>query len=527
MKANQATSIISRVNVFRKIGSLFTGIGLFIFSSFILTLISTNKTALAETKYSFKKAQIVTVSKNVFCGLIKNSWTSVRKSGKRYVIYKRNQSRCKNLLKPTSLRKSGLVSIPSAADLLKERTKRTASAVSGTPPILKNIPSLGSKNLFWRSGFIDELLNTPFVTPEQCREFFAGATDGESAGMLGCYAVQGVGYSFQSILEGGSSVCFMKGIPTEENLKEGGVTIVEGSLPNNDITQLFATPEGSEDRLIKVVLPSFGGPTGDSDQGGSGGEIGFINVHSTKKLASKGNQYGYNLWFCKNGEINPNNYEETSVSLAGEFKALNVNIMNDHKFRNELAASLTTVNGSVTFDLTKSRVAKSTGEFGDGSFKSLVTLLPDNTITTKVKESFNGFGRSNYGIASFTGSGLNDFTVRAAALKDVFGSQSMSAGLEFRDSIYLSSPNNELTPSLDAVDIATDKFYEQDDLVTPDYSGKSCTATPSVTISMNFSSPRLQNVFKSCNSQRLENMDFCRSQDIFLIQSKCSNGPRN
>ncbi|MFN5061569.1 MAG: hypothetical protein ACK5GN_01865 [Pseudomonadota bacterium] len=468
--------------------------------------------AHAQTKYNLKKGQVVTVSGGKLCGLIKSKWTAVKKAGKKFVTEKDKQ-RCKTLLVPTALKKSGLAQIPSAAGLLKSRSASASFAVSGTPPVLKNIPTLGAKNVFWTSGFINALVAAPSPSQQQCEEFFAGPNDGQSSGLLGCYAVQGVGYSFQSILDGAKSTCFMKGIPTKANFDGGAVRMVDGSMPGGDITQLFSTPSGSKDRLVKVLVGGFGNEPA---------QTGFINIHSAKKLAASGNQYGYNLWFCDAGQTTANNYEETSVSLGGEFKYLNVNQMGPNKFRNEITAFLTKVGSAIQFDLSKDRTASSVGEFQGNSFKSFVTLSANNTISSKVKESFNGFGRSNYGVASFTGTGLGDFRVHSAALKDVFFSQSRQTGIEFRDPVYLSAPNTALVAELAKVDIATDSFFSQNGAVNPDFSDKSCSAEADVTLSMDFTNPLLRQVFLTCESDRLENMDFCRSQDMFQAQSTCS-----
>jgi hypothetical protein len=45
-------------------------------------------------------------------------------------------------------------------------------------------------------------------------------------------------------------------------------------------------------------------------------------------------------------------------------------------------------------------------------------------------------------------------------------------------------------------------------------------------LSMNFSSPLLMQVFMSCANDKLENMDFCRSQEMFEAQGKCQGPPQ-
>lgn len=96
-----------------------------------LVCLSTHS-AVAQTKYSLKKNQLVTVSGNKLCGLIKSKWSPVKKSGKRFIIDKKNNKRCKTLLSPSALKKSGLALIPSASSLLKARPSASTLAVSGT-----------------------------------------------------------------------------------------------------------------------------------------------------------------------------------------------------------------------------------------------------------------------------------------------------------------------------------------------------------------------------------------------------------
>lgn len=488
----------------------------------------------AQPKYSLKKSQLQVVSGDQICGLIKSKWTPVKKAGKRYVVDSKNKSRCKSLLAPTSLKKSGIASIPSASGMLKARSSAAMLEVVGSPPLLKDIPTLGAKNVFWSSGLIESLNASIAPTQAQCQEFFHGIQDGQSAGMLGCFATQGVGYSFQSILEGGNSACLMKGIPTKANLDSNAISIVDGSLPDGDITKLFSPPSGASDRLIKIVIEQAGGAPGGNPPSGSGGappadgggsgskQYGFIRIHSSKKLAANGLQYGYNMWFCQDGQSTPNNYEETSVSLSGDYKLLRVHVAGTNKFQSEISAFLTKVGADITFDLTKERTARSTGEFMGSNFKSQVSVLPDNTITTKVKESFNGFGRSNFGVASFSGSGLADFSVRSAAIKDAFFTQTRQAGIEFRQPAYVSAPDTGLVAKLADVDLVTDPFYTESGAVTPDFSDKSCTAEVDVALSMDMSNPLLMQVFMGCANDRLSNMDFCRSAEMFQAQSKCA-----
>ena len=466
--------------------------------------------SFAEKTYKFKKGQLVKVSGKQ-CGLILNKWKPVKKSGKQYIIDKKGGRRCSTLLAPAALKKSGLASIPSASGLLKSSAKTSALAVSGNPPAVRTIPTLGGKNVFWTPGLVDAISVANPPTQLQCSEFFYGATDGQSAGILGCYSVQGVAFAFQSIIEGGNSACFMKNIPTQENVASGGVQVVDGSLPGGDITKLFSIPTGTKARIIKVVIAGFGAQN----------QYGFIRINSQSTLDKKGQQYSYNLWFCNEGQATANNHEETSVSLAGEYKYFNVFAEGTNKYQNEITAYLTKSASGLEFDTSKERVAQTSGEFQGGNFKSLITVFPNNTIATKVKESFNNFGRSNYGVAEFSGSGLSDFTVRAAAIKDVFSNLSQEAGIEYRDTLFLSAPSSTLKSELAKVDIATDSFYSQSASVTPDFSDKSCSQEADVTLQMNFAIPSMQLIGQTCSGQQLQNMDFCRGNEILAAYMKC------
>jgi hypothetical protein len=481
-------------------------------ASLVVFALSTHA-ARAEKTYTFKKGQLVQVSGKA-CGLVSNKWRPVKKQGKRYVVDNRGGTRCATLLVPSSLKKSGLAQIPDASGMLKARSITTALDVTGSPPAIKDIPAIGAKDVFWAPGLVDAIVAATPPSQPQCSEFFAGTADGQSSGLLGCYSVQGVGYSFQSIMEGGSSVCFMKNVPTKANVAAGAVRVIEGSLPNGDITKIFSTPSGSKSRLIKVNV------TGMPD----GNQTGFIRINSQATLDKKGQQYSYNLWFCGQGQSSATNYEETSVSLAGEFKYLNVFVEGTSEYQNQITAYLTKSGDGIGFDVTKERSARTSGEFQGANFKSLITVFPNNTIATKVKESFNGFGRSNYGVASFSGAGLSEFAVRSAAIKDVFSNLNQQAGAEFRDTLYVSAPSTSLISELSKVDISTDSFYTQDGSVTPDFSDKSCSADADVTLSMDFANPALATVAVTCAANQLQNMDFCRTNEIVQAMTKCT-GP--
>jgi hypothetical protein len=476
----------------------------------LTVLVTCTEPLMAERIYKLKKNQLAKVAGKQ-CGLIGNKWRPVTKKKKAFVIDKRGGKRCASLLTPATLKRSGLASIPSASELLKSRAQSSALAVSGDVPAVKDIPTLGVKEVFWTPGFIDSLTTSNPPTQQQCGEFFHGSSDGQSGGMLGCYAIQGVAFAFQSILEGGNSACFMKNVPTAQNLASGGVEVVDGSLPGGDITKLFSVPSGSQGRVVKVTIRGFGGQD----------KYGYIRIDGQAVLDRKGLQYAHKLWFCDEGRESANNYEETSVSLTGEYRYSNVFVEGPNRFKNEIAAALVKVDSGLSFDTARERVARATGEFQGAHFKSLITLLPNNTLTSKVKESFNNFGRSYYSVAEFSGSGISDFAVRAAAVNNVMLDSSQEAGIEYRDTMYVSAPAIALKDELAKVDIATDAFYDESADVEPDFSDTSCSQDADVTLQMDFSIPSMQAIGQQCQGQQLRNMDFCLDEELVGAFIQC------
>ena len=87
--------------------------------------------------------------------------------------------------------------------------------------------------------------------------------------------------------------------------------------------------------------------------------------------------------------------------------------------------------------------------------------------------------------------------------------------------MYLSAPSSTLKSELAKVDIATDPFYTEAGTVTPDFSDKSCSQEADVTVQMNFSVPSMQTIGQTCSAQQLQNMDFCRGNEIIAAFTKC------
>lgn len=205
---------------------------------------------------SLKKNQVAKVS-GVTCGLVKSTWKPVSKSKGKYSLVKKpttiQKSTCKNIVIPS---KVNLSKLPSTAGLVKS-AKLTSSiktqTVSGTPPTLSEIVTNGPSTIFWAPGVVSSIASGS-PTPEQCNQFFSGSNDGSSGGFLACYMTQTAGYALAEVVRSGTTMCYMKNMPTEEVFKGGGFTVTEGSLPGGNVTNLFKTPSGSNPRIVKIVM---------------------------------------------------------------------------------------------------------------------------------------------------------------------------------------------------------------------------------------------------------------------------------
>lgn len=477
-------------------------LAILILTGFLMVVASNN--ASAQVKYTFKKGQLVTY-KGKPCGSISNKWTPVKKSGKSYVIDRSSKTRCSGLLSPVALKKNGLGKLPKASSLLRARASGASiSDPNGTPPLLKNIPSIvgGVKNLFWSDGVIDAIANGT-ATTQQCSEYFAGSTDGSSAGLVGCFGAQGVGFSFQSVLDGAGSSCYMKNIAKQSLVDSGAVTVIDGSLPSGGIANVFSPPSGSQDRLVKVVIAGFGG---------GGSQNGFLKIDSTSKLNNAGHQYAFTVYFCEGSSSTPTNKERVTVSTSGQYSYQGIYSQGSFVGQNTISARLASSGSTIRFDPTQNRTSLSNQDLGGGqSFKSSVTITPANLIENKTYDFFGAGGRKVYAISEFSGTDISDFRVIQSAVKQQFSSGSNEGGTEYRGSVgkYVSAPSNGLIGDLEEVNFATDTFFDAPASVNPDYSGLSCTADAAVTLQMDFSNPDLGAIAQECEQEKLEGMNFC------------------
>lgn len=487
----------------------------------------------------FKKGEVTKVTGG-YCLLVKNKWTPGKKSGSGYAVDKKAKAgvkaACKALLSPAALKKTGMTSIPDTSSVLSSNNSSSSavhrSSVSGTPPLLTDLPG-NIKATFWRPGVI-EGINSGSPTEAQCHEFFAGTADGQSGGMGACYLAQGVGYSFQSILESGTSLCYMKNFPTAVNVASGGVTVTRGSPPGGNISQIFSVPNGSAARTIQVSVSGFEDSRSRRETGRAGSGEGapadqtvYIRVDSAAANARNGNQYGYSLWFCEDGNV-PTGYERTTVSLSGEYRSKHTDRGDGGTFSNDVRAFLRNVDGELVFDTSRPRKASVTASrSGEESFrfKSDVVVTADNLIQNKVYDIFRDRSRKAYSVAEFTGAGIGEFRFLQGAYGDLNTESGVTLGsfesaTEYRDSYYAAAPESELVDDRDALDISADSFYNSAPDADFDAGDLSCSALADLAVTINMTNSTVRSSVSHCEGERLEGMDFCRSDEEVALAER-------
>ena len=405
-----------------------------------------------------------------------------------------------------------LADLPSSSDLFRANSVASnfgISAVSGTPPALIDIPGSAIKNLFWRSGVIDGI-NSGTPTGEQCSELFDSPTDGTSAGFNACYMTMNAGESFATVLQSGTTLCYMKNALTQSGVTSGVVGLVSGSFPGGSITNLVSPPAGATPRVIRINAAS--------DEGTS---YIFLRIYGAETNRTAGNSYRFDYWSCDSGESGlPSDFESTRITTGGVYTS-NSSGNNEAVFANTVQAFLRRVGDDLTFDLTQTRSAEVQSRSGDSSQinKSYLAISGDNTVRVKRYSNFTTETAKSYSIARVTGSDLSELRFLEGAFNEVFtrtgeGSFSHTGGVEFRDSLYASAPTNSFVSQLSAVDLTSDPFYSTLTPVSYDPTGYSCSTTPDVILSMDLAAPAFAPIQSTCEGTRLENMDFCRDTEV-------------
>lgn len=395
--------------------------------------------------------------------------------------------------------------------------KSVGKAPTGTPPLLKDLSTSNVDTYFW-NGLLATITNTPVgsITLSQMESYWQG----EGA----CRMAQTVGYSFQNILQGGTSMCYMQNAPSAAN----GVTITSGTATAANIFD-----QSASDKVVKVSTSNEGGGRPNSDI--------FIKVYGTgNSTGSSG--YAADLWFCTSGS--PNGYEEIRVNnSAGTITTTSVH-SDFGNFVGIISASLTTnASGQFIFDSSKDRGA--TVYFGptDGTFTFLggVTINSAGLITARDYWTGTFGGQTNTNkhavFANYSGDSMDTlrFSEASFALQDTFGSSPMviTDATEYSTAQYTNVDSGTLLTTARAERFDNDIYsgttstaYSTAQTKLNAISGFSCTTTPDVIVSMDFSASGPQAVATQCENH-FENMNFCDGSAVQTARAKIFQSQSN
>jgi hypothetical protein len=349
-----------------------------------------------------------------------------------------------------ALKSKGASKIPSTSTITRSSTSSlvgspTLEAVSGTPPQLIDIPGTSVPNLFWTAGVIDAIAGGT-ATFAQCDQFFSSATDGQSGGLGACQMTEGVGRSFETLLDAETPLCFMRSLATRTNLKAKAIRVVRGKLPEGGITELFSP--GATQRLVQINTVPIDEELDKDDQT----ERLFVRIPSQKANGRRDFLYAVDIYFCPDPRLPPRGFNTVRVTDDGE---ITIQHGNDRDPFAGGASNLMTVTGFLTFqdksvvwDTTRDREISVQFSSQRENLKANVRVTSADLIFQKIRSAFTQRTRERvrkeYSISRFQGTDITNVRFLAGAYKgvDQFGpkSKTFSGATEYRDSMYVSAP---------------------------------------------------------------------------------------
>ena len=397
-----------------------------------------------------------------------------------------------------AIRRKGLASLRAVSGALASNGTTQAADVVGTPPTLVDVANGDPSQIFWRPGVV-AAIGGGTATPGQCAEFWAGQSDGVSAGLGACRMAEDLAQSFGRIVQSENSLCYMRNVPTPANVASGGLQVLSGNPPGGDLTRLFSVPAGT-DRIVEVRV------TGQEKD-----ERVMLRVANAAANRAAGNLYRVDLWFCSTTPgTSPNGVEHLTLDTSGHLTAVE-----GHAEDGE--TGLETVSGWVVgdgpgaaWDTTRARTADVLYGQPDGAFKSSVQVAGD-VISTRSWGNSGGDWRG-FTMTRFSGAGPAETRFLSGAFAEGNGSQTSTGTAEYRAPIYVAAPGSDLVSQVAAVDLTTDPFF-----VTPpsaptvDTTGYACDTSADVVLAMNFANPAIAAIRVECEGPRLDNIQLCQS----------------
>lgn len=412
---------------------------------------------------------------------------------------------------------NGLGDLPSTASIAASGTSASSyskAAVDGTPPTLPEISENQAtlEALFWGDGFFasfDDL--TPPLDETQRRSFY----EGEGS----CRVYQENARAFRDLAQNTNSLCYMRQIPKAKE----GVTITSGSIA--DTSKVF--DQATSTKILKGVVKNME-HEGEDDEGGGPQDI-FFRVYGTSSVTST--VYKIDLWFCKEGETSPREYESIEVNKStGAITHKSVHGGDHGNFRADIEAFIKKSSSGFVFDTDKDRKATMHGTFTDtrdsqtfsGSFKSQISISGSD-MENKSRGTFSDGSHTNthkaYTKGSFSGTKISDVKFPEAGFKfrgndgDESHNFEHTGAIEFRQS---QSPKFQQVSSGTYYDAAnaqdlTAGFYEGS-LESPDVtipSDMDCAASPELVFEMDFSAQALKDIQAECETGFDNSGRFC------------------
>ncbi len=417
----------------------------------------------------------------------------------------------------SALSSVNLSSLPSLSDMAKSNSAAALAssldsylAVSGTPPTIASLTDANADTYFW-NGMVAAINTAQVATASQKAQYWGGV-DAGVGGQGACYMSQMVGESFGHMLQAGTSMCYMKNMPTAT----GGVTISSGTG-----STLFA--QGAAAKVVKVTA-SMQGQT----------MIVFIKVLGSDDVTS--DVYKVRLWFCDNGAAAASTGNEEFIinKASSSFTATTDHNDNGGQGQSTVSAALSVgADGTISFDPTKDRTASMVYKGAWGKFKGSVTITSANKILAKMFNENTWGGNTwknhNYAVASFSGSSVKTLKFLAGGYKgrsynEGDRDRTYVGGTEFRDTYYVAATTSALATEAGLMNFATDSFYTSN-AVSAFAAGAtdSCSAPSDVQVTMDFANASVAAISEKCEGERFDNYSYCNSAAIQAANARLWN----
>jgi hypothetical protein len=318
---------------------------------------------------------------------------------------------------------------------------------------------------------------------------------------------QGVAEVFAKMISSQTLICIADKLPTQANLNSGGISLLDGSLPSNNITKLFETPSGKKPRVVKIQGP--------------GGQDIFIRVSGSETNLAKSNQYAFDAFICQNNSVI--GYNSAVVTLGGTFKSTVQHPFGfDQSIAGKMIFQITSplkrgAGGSLEFDPSAERTAEFTGVDGSTSLASKITISGANVMKSRFRRQTAEESQKTYAESKFQGTDSLNLQFLEGAAKGEFGhnlagSRSFSGATEYRDSFYASAPSNSFMTSVSALDFNSDEFFTQT-LSATELPTFNCSTDPDVTLAFNFAAPTMLAIAQQC-ATTIQSPNFCMTPTI-------------